>query len=57
VVTKTHTQHPEVLSFRSSQPVIIESQTPIPLHADSELLGRENRSQITLDGGALRVVY
>ena len=58
VVTKTHTQHPEVLAFRSRQPVTIEStQEPIPLHADSELLGREYRSQITLDSGALHVVY
>ena len=58
VVTKTHTQHPAVRMFRSCKPVVIESlQGPIPLHADSELLGRRDRSVITLDSAALTVVY
>jgi YegS/Rv2252/BmrU family lipid kinase len=58
VVTGKHLEHPAVRSFRSREPVTIESTAEaIPLHADSELLGRETRSTITLDPGALHVVY
>jgi diacylglycerol kinase (ATP) len=58
VVTGGHLDHPAVRSFRSSAPVTVESTTePIPLHADSELLGRERRSTITLESAALHVVY
>lgn len=58
VVTRSHLDHPQVRSFRSREPVTIESAgEAIPLHADSELLGRSARSTITLESAALHVVY
>ncbi len=57
VVARTHLRNPNVFSFQSRAPVIVESlEEPVPMHADCELLARDRQSAVRIEPGALRVL-
>ena len=58
VVGKSHLQNPHVRSFRSREPIHVESlEEAVPVHADSELVGRLQHSELCLRPGALQVLH
>jgi diacylglycerol kinase family enzyme len=58
VVTKTHLENPHVRSFRSRQPIHVEGvDGAVPVHADSELVGRLQHTVIELQPGGLDVLH
>jgi hypothetical protein len=57
VVRRTHLKNPQVVSFQSSTPILVESlEEPVPMHADCELQARQERVQVRLEPAALRVL-
>jgi diacylglycerol kinase family enzyme len=58
VVSKSHLQNPHVRSFRSREPIHVEAlEEAVPVHADSELVGRVQHSELRLQPGALQVLH
>jgi len=58
VVSRSHLRNPNVRYFQSPGPIRIDSLgSPVPSHADCELVGRMPGAEITLEPGALTVVH
>ena len=57
VIRRQHLGNPNVAYFQTAGPIRIECSTPVPMHADCELLGRGLAATLEVIPAALEVVY